>query len=79
MDSRGLADAVEELIRECRERVMGVGDQQYSEGTTQKFEKMDLRELVEWAYEEIDDVVVYAAMIRIRLGRIMALVNGMNR
>jgi hypothetical protein len=71
--STELADAVEELIRECRERVMGVGDQQYSEGDQQKFEGMPLTELFEWAFEEIDDVVVYAAMIRIRLQRVKAM------
>jgi hypothetical protein len=66
-----LADDVEAVIRECRERVEGVGAQQYYvEGQPQKFETMQFTDLFEYAEEELRDLVVYAVMLRIRLRRL---------
>lgn len=70
MTSEDLAYAVEQAIIRCRDRVLGVGDQQYSIGDTQKFELMGMDELFSWMQEELDDVIVYAVMTSIRLERI---------
>lgn len=51
-------------------RVMGVGDQQYSQIDGQKFENMPVDDLLAWANEELEDVIVYAVMLRIRLARL---------
>jgi len=70
MTSEQLADCVSDFIVACTTRVKGVGDEQYSEGTHQKFEAMSIDELVEWAEEEVQDLAVYAAMLHIRLRRV---------
>lgn len=74
MNSAQLADEVETLVRNCRERVMGVGDEQYSEGDTQKFERLPLTSVVDYALEEVEDIVNYAAMLHIRLRRLKAVI-----
>lgn len=70
MSSEDLANYVDQFIREAQARVRGVGDEQYSQGTHQKFEAMHPDELFEWAQEEVQDIAVYAAMLDIRLRRI---------
>lgn len=67
--SEELASEVEAAISRTRGRVLGVGDQQYSQGDTQKFETMEVDELFAWMQEELDDVIVYAVMLGIRLRR----------
>lgn len=75
MKSEELAQEVEHFIQECRSRVTGVGDEQYSEGDTQKFERMSVDQLFDWAEEEIQDVAVYATMLHIRLSRLRKVVS----
>lgn len=71
MTPQELAAEVENVIAECRERVEGVGAQQYwTPGQPQRFETMDLDGLFAFAEEEIRDLVVYAVMLRIRLRRL---------
>lgn len=70
MLSRELSDEVEWLIRECSLRVMGTGNEQYSEGQKQRFERLPLEEVFQYTYEEIEDLIVYATMIHIRLRRL---------
>lgn len=72
MTSEELAEEVEATVRRCRNRVLGVGDQQYSEGDAQKFERMPVDELMTWTLEELDDAVVYAVMLGIRIRRMRA-------
>jgi len=69
MTSQQLADYVSDFIIHCTTRVNGVGEEQYSEGTHQKFEAMAIDDLFEWAEEEVQDIAVYAAMLHIRLRR----------
>jgi hypothetical protein len=74
-----LAADVEAAIAECRERVEGVGAQQYYvPGQPQKFETMPLDGLFEYAEEELRDLVVYAVMLRIRLRRLREHVEAVN-
>lgn len=70
-----LAAEVEAAIAECRERVEGVGAQQYYvPGQPQRFEFMDLDGLFEYAEEEVRDGIVYLVMLRIRMRRLRQMV-----
>lgn len=70
MTSEELADKVEDFIVQAVTRVKGTGDDQYSEGDTQQFERMNVDELFVWAKEELYDTVNYSIMLSIRLDRI---------
>lgn len=73
MTSEQLADAVEAAIGACRGRVLGVGADQYDDGSgVQKFETLPAAELAAWLLEEADDLIVYAVMLRIRAARFAA-------
>lgn len=70
MTSEELADIVTDEVGRLTERIMGIGAEQYAEeGKPQKFETMSLDGLFEYAREELDDIIVYAVMLRIRLDR----------
>ena len=47
MTSQELADFIEQTIREARSRIEGIGDEQYSFGSEQKFERYENGEYVE--------------------------------
>lgn len=68
---RGFKVFVERAYR----RITGVGAQQYSNGTSQKFETMPIRELADMALEELEDLAVYAGMLHIRFQRIAAAID----
>jgi hypothetical protein len=70
MTSEELADEVEAFIVHAVTRVRGTGDDQYSQGASQKFEGMNLDELFVWAEEELVDTVNYSVMLSIRLRRL---------
>jgi hypothetical protein len=71
MTSEELAQEVNSAVRSAMSRVTGVGAEQYDDGSgVQKFEKLPIGELGVWALEEIDDLIVYAVMLRIRIARI---------
>jgi len=70
MSSEDLADFVLEFNEECQARVRGVGDQQYAQPGFQKFEGMELDDLLEYIEEEILDIPNYCAMLFIRIRRI---------
>lgn len=72
MTSEELAQHVEDAVTRCRGRVLGVGNEQYSQGDVQKFETMTPNELLEWALEEADDLIVYGVMTGIRIKQILA-------
>jgi hypothetical protein len=76
LKSEELAHEVEDLINRCSERIMGVGNEQYSEGGHQRFEALPLDELLQYAYEEIEDLIAYASMIHIRLRGLEEALNG---
>jgi hypothetical protein len=52
-----------EVIEMAKSRILGVGNEQYSEGDLQKFQTVELDKLVEWAQEETVDQINYGAMI----------------
>lgn len=76
MSSVELADYVERFIGDCTGRVLGVGEEQYSEDTHQKFETVEFDKLLEMLQEEIQDAAVYAAMLDIRIRRIRETLKG---
>lgn len=76
MRSDELGNEVEDQIARLWTRIMGVGQEQYEgEDGVQKFETMSLEGLFEYAREELDDIIVYAVMLRIRLNRAEQAVN----
>lgn len=72
--SEELAAEVEAAIRRTGVRVLGPGREQYDLGGEQHFESMPLGELLRWAQEELDDVIVYAVMQSIRFRRLQSVV-----
>lgn len=71
MTSEQLAAAVEQTIRAAKARVLGVGRRQYEiSPDEQQFERMPADELLAWACEEAEDLIVYCIMARIQLTRI---------
>lgn len=78
MTSEELAQVVGDLITTSQTRVMGVGNEQYSTGDMQRFETLQLDELVDWTKEELSDLVVYSTMLWIRLTRIQEAINDLN-
>lgn len=67
--------AIDSIARDVMARVLGVGAQQYSTDEGQKFETMELTDLVAWTEEEALDIIAYGAMLTIRLRRLKAAVN----
>jgi hypothetical protein len=70
MSSEELAQACAEYIAECAGRIRGVGNDQYYDGGHQKFETMELDELLQGTLEEIQDIANYATFLHIRIRRI---------
>lgn len=70
MTTDELVEQVEQFIVHSLTRVKGTGDEQYSDGDTQQFERMELDELFVWAEEELADIVNYSVMLAIRLRRL---------
>lgn len=72
MTSEEHADAVEAIVASLRGRIMGVGADQYDDGSgVQRFENRPLGAILTDAVEEIDDLIVYAAQLRIRVTRLL--------
>lgn len=69
MTSEELAETIEGLVRMSRERTLGTGNEQYSDGENQRFEQLSLDEIFSWAEEELVDLVNYCTFLWIRLER----------
>lgn len=70
MTSEELAAEVKDAIERTTSRVVGEGHDQYSFGDKQLFESLPPEELLAWALEELDDLIVYAVMTGIQIKRI---------
>jgi len=66
MNSEELANQVTDCVESLRARIMGTGDEQYSRGDVQAIELKSNEQLLIEAIEEIDDLLVYAAVLRSR-------------
>jgi hypothetical protein len=70
MTSEELASVIGQTIESVKHRILNVGDQQYSFGDKQKIETKTIKEVLVDALEEVDDLLVYISVIRIRLDQL---------
>lgn len=71
MTSDEHADEVEAIVASLRGRIVGVGADQYDDGSgVQRYEQRPLRAIVTDGVEEIDDLIVYLCQLRSRLTRL---------
>ncbi|MEU7830326.1 hypothetical protein [Nonomuraea sp. NPDC049129] len=68
MTSEDLAKEVMAAVVAVQSRILGVGKEQYDQGSEQKFERMSFRELIQYAREEVEDGIAYNVMLRYKLG-----------
>lgn len=73
MTSEELADQVTRCVESLRSRIMGTGQDQYSNGTEQSIELKSGAQIVKETIEEVDDAIVYLAHLRARLARLTDL------
>lgn len=68
MTSEEHADQVQEIVESLKSRILGIGADQYDDGSgVQRFETKALEHIRRDAVEEIDDLIVYLCQIRMRL------------
>ena len=68
MTSEEHADDVQATVESLRSRILGIGADQYDDGSgVQSFEVKAIEHIRRDAVEEIDDLIVYLCQIRIRL------------
>lgn len=67
MTSEETSAMVAQIIASSSERIMDLGDKQYSNGYKQAFEYKSHRALVQDAQEELLDLIAYAAFLYINL------------
>ena len=67
MTSEEFADQVTSCVESLRSRILGTGQEQYSNGDRQKIEDYSIEQLFEEAIAELDDFVVYAVVTRSRI------------
>jgi hypothetical protein len=73
LTSEELADQVTTMVESLRSRIMGTGQDQYSNGDQQSIELKSGAQIVKETIEEIDDSLVYLAHLRARLARLTDL------
>jgi len=78
MRPEALATEIEATVKLAQQRIIGVGQTQYYDATTetQRFESMPIDELLASAEEEMLDHINYAVMSRIRFARLRAAIAG---
>ena len=73
MTPNQLAEEVASVVERAQGRIKGVGADQYHDGSgRQKFENLEISELVEYSIEESLDFVNYGAMLTLRLDDLKA-------
>jgi hypothetical protein len=70
MTSEELASVIGQTIESVKHRILNVGDEQYSFGDKQRIETKTINEVLVDALEEVDDLLVYISVIRIRLDQL---------
>ena len=75
MTSEQLAKAIGETIQSLESRIIGIGADQYDSGDIQKIEMKTLPEVAQDALEEIDDLLVYLAFLRISINRLKSTID----
>lgn len=75
MTSEEHAAEVAEIVGRLTGRIVGVGAEQYDDGSgQQRFEGRSLDAIVQDALEEIEDLIVYACQLHIRVRQIRDVV-----
>jgi hypothetical protein len=75
MTSEEHAAEVAAIVDRLTDRILGPGMIQYDDGSgVQRFEKRPLDAIVQDALEEIEDLIVYACQLHIRVRQIRDLV-----
>ena len=64
-----VAQRFDDFCAAARDRITGVGADQYSDGDGQRYERVPLESLYGEALEELLDVAAYAFMLADRIGR----------
>jgi hypothetical protein len=67
MTPQQLADGVTRVVENLRVRIEGVGAQQYDQGDRQRIEGYSHDRLVRESLEEVEDILVYLAVLHTRL------------
>jgi hypothetical protein len=62
-----LSDGVTRVVENLRVRIEGVGAAQYDEGAKQRIEGYSHARLVRESLEEVEDILVYLAVLHTRL------------
>ena len=76
MTSEELANGVTECVLSLQERILGIGAQEYDprQSATQPIENKSIEELILDALQEIDDMIVYATVLRMRISNLNATI-----
>lgn len=74
MTSEEFADQVTNCVESLRSRILGTGQDQYSQGDRQAIEDFSIERLYEEAIAELDDFVVYAVVTRSRMEALRAAI-----
>ena len=75
MTSEEMADQVSKTVESLRSRILGTGDQQYSQGTQQAIELKSNAQILRETLDELDDGIVYLAVLRARLHNLLSKLN----
>ena len=71
MNSDELAYDVQRAVAAVQHRILTVGADNYEHtASTQQFEHMPMHALFDMALEELEDLIAYAVMLRIRVNRL---------
>lgn len=70
MTSEDLARYIDRIVSTVQGRVLTVGQEQYSEGDTQQFERMNLLQITDYLLEEIQDSIAYNVMLHHKAERL---------
>ena len=70
MTSEELAEQVTDCIDSIRDRIIGTGDEQYSQGNVQAIELKTNAQLIQESLEELDDLLTYLAVLRTRIANL---------
>jgi transcriptional regulator NrdR family protein len=76
MTSEELADGVTDCVLSLQERILGIGAREYdsAQATTQPIETKSIEELILDALQEIDDMIVYASVLRMLISNFSATI-----
>jgi len=67
LNSNELAKQVTDCVESLRDRITGTGHDQYANGDEQAIELKSNEQLITEAVEELDDLIVYAVVLRSRM------------